>query len=432
MANQNNSNLIRTKDLLLKDHGTLSIVIFTGEDRNQTENFLSKIDDLITVYGQSDAQANRLAIMVIESIPDSPAALWLKAAKLEESIAGNNATHKNLNTWDLPPENQVERPGLRKALEKVYGSTTDNTAIFRKLTEGKEQRNGESFHSYFMRRQTAHMEYIAAITPEWKRKTQEEKWTTWQPHMTAVSWEVETYCRGKVRKYIQDIRLSKTIADMDALLKQVSLWELTDEGAADLKQTKVSPVASVGQQQQSQQQQSQRKQQQSGKQGPIQCPYCGLYGHKRLECRFRIRDENNGIKRDRHVPFPVKSRRQQQREAERKKENKAKATVSAINESQPNSNQSQANASIPAGNLPSQQQSAPPQSVGSIKAWPPQLGHQTSGFHSQMNQQNQQFGNFPLALYQPQYPQGPPSCHPSNNEHSRVDIFQDDASSLNG
>ena len=72
MANQNNSNLIRTKDLLLKDHGTLSIVIFTGEDRNQTDNFLSKIDDLITVYGQSDAQANRLAIMVIESIPDSP------------------------------------------------------------------------------------------------------------------------------------------------------------------------------------------------------------------------------------------------------------------------------------------------------------------------------------------------------------------------
>lgn len=428
MANQSNSNLIRTKDLLLKDHGTLSIVIFTGEDRNQTDNFLSKIDDLITVYGQSDAQANRLAIMVIESIPDSPAALWLKAAKLEESIAGENASHRNLNTWDLEPNNGVERPGLRKALETVYGSTTDNTAIFRKLTEGKEQRNLESFHSYYMRRQTAHMEYIAAITPDWKRKTQAQKWTTWRPHLAAVSWEVESYCRPKVRKYIQDIRLSKTIADMDALLKQVSLWELTDEGAADLKQTKVSAVASVGQQHQSQQHQSQRKQQQ-GKQGPMQCPYCGLYGHKKLECRFRIRDETNGIKREKHVPFPVKSRRQQQREAERRKENKVKtSSVAAIGEASSSNNQSQTNAGIPAGNLQPQQQANPPQSVGSIKAWPPQLGQQTGGFHSQGNQHSQHLGNFPLALYHTQYPQGPPSCH----ENIRGDIFQDDASSLNG
>ena len=440
MANSSQSNLIKTRDLLLKDHGSITICVFTGEDRNQTENFLSKIDDLITVYGQSDAQANRLAIMVIESIPDSPAALWLKAAKLEESIAGDNATHKNLNTWDLAPENGVERPGLRKALEKVYGATTDNTAIFRKLTEGKEQKSLESFHSYFMRRQTAHMEYVAAITTNWKNKTQEQKWTTWSPHQAAVSWEVETYCRPKVRKYIQEIRLSKTIADMEALLKQVALWELTDEGNADLKQTK-SAVAAVSQQprqnQQSQQQQQKRKQQSSSKEGPPQCSYCGLYGHEKKICKFRIRDESNGIKREKHVPFPIKSRRQQQREAERRKENNSAGPrhVSAVNDQQSNS-QSQTVPSNSGSNLPPQQIPNPPQAVGSIRAWPQHVG-QTGTMQAFPALQHQQLGNFPIARYLPPSQQvGQQSLQLSsvnnNNEQPRGDHFLDDASSIHG
>ena len=437
--NSSSNNTIRTRDLLLKDHGTVSLPLYTGSERAQTDNFLSKIDDLITVYGQSDAQANRLAIMVIESVPDSPCALWLKAAKLEEEIKGENATHRNLHTWDPQPVGGAPaQPGLRKALEKVYGATTDDTAVFRKLTEFKEQKPSETFLSYFMRRQSAHMEYIAAITPGWRGKTQAQKWTIWEPHQRAVQFEVETCCRPKVRKHIQEIRLSKQIEDIAALTKQVGLWELTDEGVADLKQNKIAPVSAISSQQQQHQQQKRPNPSQQKKGVATSCGYCGIWGHEKSSCRFRQRDEANGIKRDRHDPFPMVSRRQQARKTAESgnKRNSAKGkAVAAIGQQQQsqastanssaahstNVGQAQGQAFTPI-QQPSQQQQQQTQqqrspqpvgSVGAIRALPP-IGSQQMGS-----------ATYPLAL---QY-----SSNFQDQEQSRRDnLFSDDVFSLHG